>query len=180
MAKASRERTLRILSAVPKVVRERLRPVIEAQAAEVVAMQKRLVPAESGALRKSIRWRMGSFEVASSANLTAGGGRRGGAKGGGLAVKGDPDLTATIVAGDRVAFYARFVEFGTKAHRIRPRTRGGSLAIGGRVLAPGEVVSHPGARPKPFFFGPFRASRKRIKRRVATATGKAVREAAAT
>lgn len=43
----------------------------------------------------------------------------------------------------KAAFYAHFVEFGTKPHRIKAR-RGKALAIGV------SAVNHPGARPKPF------------------------------
>jgi len=43
-------------------------------------------------------------------------------------------------------FYAPFVEYGTKPHRIAG-AKGRGLAIGGKIVA---GVDHPGAQPKPF------------------------------
>lgn len=43
-------------------------------------------------------------------------------------------------------FYARFVEYGTKPHEIRPK-HAKSLFIAGVF---GTLVKHPGARPHPF------------------------------
>lgn len=49
--------------------------------------------------------------------------------------------------------YARFIEYGTKAHVIRPRKakilRWYSHASGGWAFA--KVVHHPGTKPRPFF-----------------------------
>lgn len=82
------------------------------------------------------------------------------------------EVTATLKAGDREAYYAHMVEFGTAAHFIsvsdeakpsRLTRRGiknygigtinkmvnaGSLVIGGNFV--GASVSHPGAKPNPF------------------------------
>lgn len=55
-------------------------------------------------------------------------------------------VSATVSAGDSVAFYARYVEFGTSAHLIKPRRRS-SLFFAGLAR---EVVEHPGGRAKPF------------------------------
>lgn len=43
-------------------------------------------------------------------------------------------------------FYARFVEYGTRPHRIEPKNRR-ALALGGGFVG---AVDHPGARPHPF------------------------------
>lgn len=180
--RGSRERTLAILAAIPEAVKAKIRPVIESEAAAIVAMQKRLVSKKTGRLEKSIRYQMGDVGLASSGNLSAGGAGRGkGSRTGGTAggvIKGDPDLTATIVAGDREAWYARQVEFGTKPHTIAPKSTQGALFINGRWLAPGEAVQHPGTAPQPFFYGPFRARKKGAKRAVARAISKAVKETA--
>ena len=45
------------------------------------------------------------------------------------------------------AFYAHFVEYGTKEHEIRPK-RGGYLTINGTKIY--TSVIHPGVRKKPF------------------------------
>lgn len=81
-------------------------------------------------------------------------------------------LNAKVIAGDKEAYYAHMVEFGTAAHFIsikedvkpnKQTRRGerkysyrtinnmvkrGSLVIGKHFV--GQSVSHPGARPKPF------------------------------
>ena len=60
--------------------------------------------------------------------------------------------TAEIYAN---AEYARFVEEGTKPHKINPKAGGKGLKIpvaggGGYVIRRG--VNHPGSKPHPFFF----------------------------
>lgn len=178
-----RDKILAKLAAIPAEVKAAIRPVIEAEAAEVVAMQKRLVPKKTGRLAESIRYQMGDVDLASSGNLSAGGaGRSRGSRFKGSAggvVRGDPDLTATIIAGNREAWYARQVEFGTKPHTIEPKNTQGSLYIGGRWNPPGASVQHPGTRPQPFFYGPFRARKKAATSAVAKAISKAVKAAAA-
>lgn len=182
MPTPSRARTLKILAAIPKTVRDRIRPVIEASAEELVGMQKRMVPVRRGKLRQSLRYEMGSVSLASSGVLAGSSGRRGrGSRFGGSAggaISGDPDLTATILAGDFASFYARFVEFGTKPHSL---SKGFLVRMRGRNrrVRPSNDRPHPGARARPFFFGPFRALRRKIKSRVSRAIGRAVREAAA-
>ena len=86
-------------------------------------------------------------------------------------------LRAYLIAGDKDAYYAHMVEFGTAAHFIsvkktaRPsrKTRKGEKAYGmstiNRMLAHGslmigknfvgESVAHPGSQPKPFMRNTF-------------------------
>lgn len=74
-------------------------------------------------------------------------------------------------------WYWRFLEFGTRAHVIKGR-RGGFL----RFTAPDGTavrtrqVSHPGAPRQPHIFPTYRAYRKRIRRRVAGAINKALKQ----
>ena len=77
------------------------------------------VPVKSGDLRNSLRIKTSS--------------RRG-------------HVTATLIAGDKKAFYAHMVERGTAAHFIKPKKRK-SLFFAGLAR---EVVHHPGAQKKPF------------------------------
>lgn len=67
-------------------------------------------------------------------------------------------VRAQLKAGNKVAWYAHLVEFGTARHWIKPKSRK-SLFIAGLMK---EVVDHPGARPKPFmrpaFDGKWRAA----------------------
>ena len=182
MPTPSRARTLKLLAAIPKAVRDRVRPVIEASAEELVGMQKRMVPVRRGKLRDSIRHEMGSVWLDSSGVLAGSSGQRTrgsrwlGSAGG--KIEGDPDLTATILAGDFASFYARFVEFGTKPHSL---SKGFLVRMRGRNrrVRPSNDRLHPGARARPFFYGPFRALRRKIKARVSRAIGRAVKEVAA-
>jgi len=80
---------------------------------------KQLVPVKSGSLRDSIKVRTRS--------------KRG-------------RVSATVSAGDKKAFYAHMVEFGTAQHFIKPKSRK-SLFFAGLAM---DVVDHPGAKSKPF------------------------------
>jgi len=152
-----REKVLAKLKAMPAAARTAIKGALKANSDQIVAMQKRLVPVDSGDIRDSIRAEWGDVKLASSANLASGGG-------GALTIKGDPDLTVTIVAGDEKAFYARFVEFGTSPH-----DQGGWA----------EGTKHPGTTPRPFFYGPWRAMRKKSKSSVSRAINKAAKQVAA-
>jgi HK97 gp10 family phage protein len=55
-------------------------------------------------------------------------------------------IVCTIRAGNAKAFYASWVEFGTKAHVIRAQ-HGGKLYFGGRYI---DKIDHPGAKRVPF------------------------------
>lgn len=55
-------------------------------------------------------------------------------------------VLARAVAGNKKAFYAHMVEFGTARHWIKPKTAK-SLFIAGVFR---QVVDHPGARQQPF------------------------------
>lgn len=74
-------------------------------------------------------------------------------------------------------WYWRFLEFGTRSHIIKAR-RGGRLKFvardGKRVSA--RQVSHPGTPRMPHIFPTYRAYRKRIRRRIASAINKALRQ----
>jgi HK97 gp10 family phage protein len=55
-------------------------------------------------------------------------------------------VTASLSAGGKGAFYAYMVEFGTASHLIKPKTKK-SLMINGASVA---SVDHPGSEDKPF------------------------------
>jgi HK97 gp10 family phage protein len=73
----------------------------------------------------------------------------------------------------------RFIEFGTKAHIIRPRKLDFLSFFRGGKLVTAKQVKHPGSNPRPHIFPTYRAMRKRIRSRVARAVNKAVRKVAA-
>lgn len=177
MARSEWERrdiVLRRLAKIPVDVRREVRAAIEKSAGEIVAAQKRLVSVRTGLLQESISYRMGTF-TAFGSNVLATRARKGIKDG----ERGDPDLTATIVAGDGYAFNARFVEFGTKPHSLskgvlvagkdkRGRKRKRRIRIGG--------PQHPGTKARPFFYPTYRAMRSRAKRAIALAMRRAIRK----
>ena len=140
---------LQKLKVIPKVAREEIRVELARQADDIVRMMKGLVPKESHALEKSIGWTWGG-KVPKGAMAVATGGKG--------------DLTITIYAGNSEAFYARWVEWGTRAH-----TAGGKFA-GAQI---------PAIPAQPFFFPAWRASKKGAKRRVRNAAKKAAIKVAA-
>jgi HK97 gp10 family phage protein len=95
---------------------------------------KSIVPAETTTEGKayalSLGWQPGALKksIKISARLKAG------------------HVEAKVKAGNRQAFYAHMVEFGTAAHWIRPKN-GKTLVIGGQHVS---AVYHPGARKNPF------------------------------
>lgn len=56
-------------------------------------------------------------------------------------------VVAKVVAGNKKAYYAHMVEFGTAAHWIKPRDGTKALWFGGKSY---KGVYHPGARRNPF------------------------------
>lgn len=147
----NRNRLLRKMKALPEETRAAIKTALVQSGGEIVAAQKRAVPKRTGALADSI-------------TLTMGGNLPKYASFGGGSVQGDPDLTAIISAGNARARHAHLVEFGTAPH-----------INGGRFAG----TQNPGAKAQPFFYGPYRALKKRAKSRVTRATGKAARKVAA-
>ena len=124
----------RKLAQLPAVSREEIRKAIAQSAREIADLAESLVPVDSGKLAGSIGWTWGS---APKGSMTLARARSG-------------DLVATVYAGDDEAFYARWVEFGTR---------------------------NMGAQP--FFFPAYRALRKRARSRVSRAVTKAAKKVAA-
>lgn len=102
-----------------KVEKNILRSALRAGANQYKEEVKANIPVDSGDLRRSVR-----------VSARSKGGR----------------VTASVKIGNKKAWYARLVEFGTKAHKIAPKG-GGGLLIGGNIVG---AVDHPGARPQPF------------------------------
>lgn len=134
------------LKRFPADVEQEVRKAMDQTATEMVAMMRSLVPVDSGALRDSINWTWGD---APQGAMVIGEVRQSG--------KGEGNLRITIYAGtrnkalgDMDAYYARFVEMGTRFMRARP-----------------------------FFFVSYRALRRRGKSRISRAIGKAARKMAA-
>lgn len=145
------DRLNRKLAKLPAVAKQMIRQAMEAKANEIVAMMKNLVPVDDGTLRDSIGWTWGK---APKGSLTLAS----------VQATGDSDMTLTIYAGNKDAFYARWVEFGTARHE-----NGGLFA--------GSI--HPGTTAQPFFFVSWRANKRRTVRAVRKASRDAAKKVAA-
>lgn len=145
------------LKAIPKAVRDAVRPALQKSGEELTAAIRNITPVRTGKLRESVDWNFGDPKP--GARLKVAGGAPG------------EDLRVSVSAGGEGAFYAPFVEFGTKAGTKRGRTPD--------ATRPGKTRkvyrTHPGTQAQPFFYGTFRLMRKRLSRRIKTAIGKAVR-----
>lgn len=128
------ENQIRRISAEMK---EELRQALAQSAREITDLMENLVPKETGRLAGSIGWTWGNKVPGGAMTL---GKLRGG---------GDPDLLITIYAGDKEAYYARWVEFGTK---------------------------NQGAHP--YFYVAYRAMRKRMNSLLRAATRRAIKRGA--
>lgn len=108
------------LSSLPaKVEQNIMRGALRAGAKVIAEEAKNNVPVKSGDLRDSIR-------VGTRA-------KRG-------------QVTASVKAGNKKAYYYNFVEFGTAAHEIKPKDAK-SLFFAGMF---GDLIAHPGNRAKPY------------------------------
>lgn len=105
-----------------KIERNIVRSALRAAAKVTAEEAKRRVPVRRGKLRDSIRVSTRLVKGKPTATVTAGGTKKG------------------------APFYAHLVEFGAKAHFIKPK-KAKSLFIAGVFR---EGVDHPGARKQPF------------------------------
>lgn len=145
------DRLKRKLAKLPAVAKQMIRQAMEAKANEIVAMMKNLVPVDDGTLRDSIGWTWGK---APKGSLTLAS----------VQATGDSDMTLTIYAGNKEAFYARWVEFGTARH-----ANGGLFA---------DSI-HPGTTAQPFFFVSWRANKRRTVRAIRKASRDSAKKVAA-
>jgi HK97 gp10 family phage protein len=129
-------RLQRKLDRLPKITKTLIRSRMEEQADTIVAMMKSLAPEMSGELIDSIGWTWGKLPDGSSVVA---------------AVKSSlgGDMTITIYAGDEVAYYAGWQEFGTQ-----------------------NMPAHP------YFFVSWRANKKGANRAVRAATRQAAKQVA--
>lgn len=149
----------RRLAKVPKKVRKAIKAELERSANELVREMKALVPVgETGALRDSIGWTWGDAPAGSM-------------KIGTFRSKEYGKISVTIYAGNEDAFYAHFVEFGTRPHSVAEN------ASVDRGLRQDKGVMHPGAAAKPFFYPVYRANKRRLKGRLTRAINKAMKDA---
>lgn len=144
-----RDRMRKVLKALPKTVRARLRQAILEGANEIADMQKSLAPVRTGALRDSIVVTPGDQDPPRYAALKS------------KRTEKDPELAAIISAGNSKVRYAHLVEFGSSPH-----INAGQY--------PGTV--NPGARAQPYFYPGFRARRKSAQNRINRAARQGIKD----
>ena len=115
----------------PRIEGNIMRGALRASAKVIYEEAKALAPVDDGDLKKSIRLKTKNKK-----------GR----------------VTASVVAGNKEAFYAHFVEYGTgsfysgkgesirRPYKISAKTKG-SLFFGGKAF---QSFTHPGIKPEPF------------------------------
>jgi len=148
----------RRMRAIPRLISAEVKPVMEACAAELVALMQALVPVDEGDLRASIGWAWGSAPKGAMVLDS-------------VEAKKNASDRIVIYAGDPVAFYARFVEFGTQAHAVGA---GSDVAKASGKSGAQSGAMHPGARAQPFFWPAYRAKKKSIRRRIADAVRRGI------
>ncbi len=123
----------KLTKTIPASVRKAVREALQKGADEIVATMKAFVPVDSGAAKASIGWTWGDAPKGTVTLGKVGPAREGSER-------------ITIYAGGGEAFYARYLEFGT---RKMP--------------------------PHPFFFPAYRLHKKRVRSRVQRSLAKAVK-----
>ena len=131
------------LAKIPDIAREAAASAMEECAAEIVAEMKTLAPVDSGDLRDSIGWTWGDIPAGSFMIDEIRSGKNAGDQYATLRIK--------IYAGSKDAFYARFIEFGTKT----------------------------GVRAQPFFFAAYKnwGGKAKFRARIRAAIRKRIKEA---
>lgn len=158
-----RDRLLKKLAAIQGKPRKAMRGALERGASRISTTAKALAPVQSGALRDSVGYTFGEFKQ-ENANV------RGIAEGG----KGDPDLTVIVHVGDKAAYYARWVEFGTAASAGEaPRRDRRYKSI--EVMTKGKRP-HAATAAQPFFYPAYRIHQKGVALAVKRAARKAIKE----
>lgn len=121
---------------LPRSVKRATGVALDSAAQELAEAIRRRVPEDEGDLRDSVRWARGKGAERRNGRKVAPAG-------------GDEDITVRVIEGNKKAFYAHMVEFGTKASPAQPH-----------------------------FYPTWRSLKKRLVGRVKRAQAKAIREAA--
>ncbi|MFG6083918.1 HK97-gp10 family putative phage morphogenesis protein [Paracoccus litorisediminis] len=153
------------LKRVPAVAVEAVRLAMEEGAQEIVEEMRKLVPVSDGGgtLRESIGWTWGEVPPGTFMIDEIRSGKNQGEQYATLRIK--------IYAGSRDAFYARFIEFGTRPHSL---ARNASLDRGKRQDQGG---GHPGTAAQPFFFPAWKKMRAEFRKKIHARAKAAIREA---
>lgn len=160
------------LAALNTEIRRDIGVAMELGAQDIVNFAKTLAPVgqvsgvnssnNPGALRDSIGWVWGP---APKGTITLGTMRSN--------PRGKDDMYITIYAGNEEAFYARWVEFGTRPHGIDAVN---APTMGRAGVNFGKHVNHPGAKQTAFFYPAYRSMRTKVRRRISRAVNTAARK----
>lgn len=134
------------ISKLPATVAKACREAMEEVAQDIVDHMRRLVPVKTGTLRDSINWCWGR-PPADAKVFTTIGGRQ---------TATDADNRISIFAGSYEAYYARWVEFGTKERVGRYRDSQGRKRNAGKR-------GHHATPAHPFFYPVWRAHKRRLR-----------------
>ncbi|MCX2696717.1 HK97 gp10 family phage protein [Ochrobactrum chromiisoli] len=136
---------------LPKVARDMVRSAMEQGAEDICDMMRNRVAVDDMTLYESIGWTWGKAPKGSMVIAT-------------VEASLAADWTITIYAGNKEAYYARWIEFGTQG-------------FANKGMFPG--TKNPGQGKQPFFYVSWRAKRKEVNRRIRRAITKAAKTVAA-
>lgn len=162
----NRERLREKLRALPDAIRKEIQAPMEKSAQAITDLAIHLAPRRHGALKNSIDWCFGDPPPAARLSNKV--------------RKNKPPLTQkdivlSVFAGNDLAFYARWVEFGTHASRKGSRVPD---ARTGRTRR--SYRTHPGTKAQPFFYPAYRANKKQAATAIKSAVTKALKKVAGT
>lgn len=158
ISRESRDAVMKRLRAVVPDIDQQLEVAQRRAAEELAAAIKARAPVDSGEYRDSIK-AVKLAGVDHREKLT------------GIQMTKDPNAY-----GIRALYVWRFLEFGSRAHKIKARRKPELVfrASNGALVRTQEV-SHPGTAAKPHIFPTYRAMKKKIRRRISTAVNKALK-----
>ncbi len=169
------DRLLRQIAALPDAVVAAQGEALEQAAYELADVIEARVPRRTGQLAGTIDYCAGE-PPAGAMGRASGKATASAAQGGDNLRRAltDKGLLFSVYAGDALAFWGPWVEWGTRA-----TTTGEKISSKGR---PSRVAgrTHPGTRAQPFFFPTIRARKASINARVRAASNKAVKMIAET
>ena len=159
------------LAKIPDIAREAAAAAMEEGAQEIVDAMKKAAPVQTGDLRDSIGWTWGEVPAGSFVIDEIRSGKN----------KGDQyaTLRIKIYAGNREAFYARFIEFGTAPHSLELNASVARASSGSAINQRRQQSSkqHPGTPAQPFFFPTWKRERAKFRRRIRERVRKRIKEA---
>ena len=160
------DKLLRQIAAIPKGVAEAAEYQLSENAYTLADAIKSHAPVATGALAASVSYCAGDPPE----GATLGGGQTSNADPLGEALS-ERGLRYSIFAGDKRAFYARWIEFGTRAGTKGDKVSDKSHRS--RTVA----RNHPGTKSQPFFYPTIRARAPQLKASIGRAISQAAKKA---